>query len=411
MMNKRFLVLCLLTATAVYAEEDSAPEPPSNLFFDTDVYIYEPKFTLSYGMRSLSGAKSSFSGTAMITDPSQHLAGVTGTGENRIYHDGAVRVDPRGVSVDDGNGGSVNVPITPDGKTNSWGFGEAKQILPDGTIAMHSYTANVIDAGQREKNPASTYGAEVTLTRDLGRIAARFDWSLATGLSLNDIHSSMTNKERATITTVTDAYSLGGAPAPVPPYNSPSTASVPLIDASGNPVLNADGSGQTVSVDNSTLLGSEPDTRTTTTTVDTTSVTNRYHLKGAYFTFRAGPSIVIPVTASLRASFSAGAALVYAGTTYSVVQDFVPDTGSEIVSTVSDTENRLLPGFYANASMEYWLSARTGFYLGAVYQSSGSFTQTIVSNGSPGLPNTANYATKVDLSSLQGFRFGVNYRF
>ena len=410
-MNKRFLVLCLLTATAAYAEEDAAPEPPSNLFFDTDVYVYEPKFTLSYGMRSLSGAKSAFSGTAKITDASQRIAGVTGTGEDRIYHDGAVRVDPRGVSVDDGNGGSVNVPITPDGKTNSWGFGEAKQILPDGTIAMHAYTANIIDAGPRSKNPSSTYGAEVALKREMGKIAARFVWNLDAGLSLNDIHSKMSDKERATITTVTDAYSLGGAPAPLPPYNSPSTTSVAVIDAAGNAVTNADGSAQTVNVDSSTLLGNEPETRTTTVAVDNTSVTNRYHLRGAYFTFRAGPSIIVPLTAGLRATFSAGAVLVYAGTTYSVEQDFVPDTGQEIISTVSDTENRLLPGFYADASMEFWLSPRTGFYLGAVYQNSGSFTQSIISNGSPGLPNTANYATKVDLSNLEGFRFGVNYRF
>src|SRR5476651_60736 len=103
-MNKRFIALCLLSATAGYAEQDSEPEPPSNLFFDTDVYIYEPKFTISYGQRALSGAKTSFSGSAHVTDSFQHLAGVTGTGEARVYHDGDVLTDSRGVSVDDGNG-------------------------------------------------------------------------------------------------------------------------------------------------------------------------------------------------------------------------------------------------------------------------------------------------------------------
>lgn len=410
-MKKRFIALCLLTATAGYAEQDSEPEPPSNLFFDTDVYIYEPKFTISYGARALTGAKSSFSGSGKITDSFQAVGGVTGTGEARTYHDGAVDPDTRGAAVDDGNGGVVNIPITPDGQTNTWGFADVKQILPDGTIAMHAYTADVIDGGPRVKDPDSTYGIEVALTRDMGKIFTRFDWNLATGLSLNDIHSKMTSLERATITTLTDTYSLNGAPPPVPPYTAPSTSEVNVLDAGGNPVLNADGTAQTVTVTNSTLLGSEPQTRTTTTAVDAVSVTNHYHLKGAYYTFRAGPTVVVPVTASLRASFSAGFALVYAGTTYSVDQDFLPDTGDEITSTVSDTESHWLPGYYADATMEYWLTGRTGFYLGAVYQSSGSYTQSIISSGSPGLPDTADYSTKVDLSSLQGFRFGVNYRF
>jgi len=39
-----------------------------------------------------------------------------------------------------------------------------------------------------------------------------------------------------------------------------------------------------------------------------------------------------------------------------------------------------------------------------VYQNSGDYLQTINTD-------TTSYLTKVDLSSLQGFRFGVNFRF
>ncbi|HWA09309.1 MAG TPA: hypothetical protein VG838_07670 [Opitutaceae bacterium] len=411
-MKKRFIALCcLLTATAVYAEPDSEPEPPTNLFFDTDVYIYLPKFTLTYGMRGLSGAKSSFHGFGHVTDEAQHIADTTGTGETRIYHDGDVGVDQRTVSIDDGNGGVVSLLITPDGSTNTWGFADAKQIVGDGTIAMHAYTADVVDSGPRSKNPGLSFGNEVVLARDIGKIAGRFDWSISAGLSINDLASKMTSFEKANITTITDTYSLNGAPAPTPPYSAPSSSSVPLTDSSGNTLLNADGTAQTVQVDSSVLLGNTPETRTQTTTTDTVSVMNHYHLHGAYYTFRVGPTLVFPVTTNFRATLSLGGALVYAGTTYSVEQEFKPDTGNEIFSDVSDTQSHFLPGYYADASMEYWMSNRTAFYLGAVYQSTGSFTQTIVQNTSPGLDDTATYSTRVDLSSMQGFRFGVNYRF
>jgi hypothetical protein len=43
-------------------------------------------------------------------------------------------------------------------------------------------------------------------------------------------------------------------------------------------------------------------------------------------------------------------------------------------------------------------------YAGGVYQNNGTYTQRIDSE-------TADYATRVDLSSMTGFRAGMNYRF
>jgi hypothetical protein len=402
-MKKRFIALCLLTATAGFAESDSQPEPPSNLFFDTDVYIYEPKFSISFGARGLSGAKSSFGGTGIITDTGQSIGDTTSTNAARIYHDGIVGIDSRTVVVDDGNGSNTSLPITPDGQTNTWGFAQVSQILSDGSIAMHSYSATVSDGGPRQKNPGSSAGIELTVARDLGKITSRFDWNVAAGLSLNDIRSKLTSTEKATITTVTDVYSLNGAPAPAPPYNGPASSVVNLVDSSGNPILNADGSQQTLTV-NAPLLANTPVSRTTTTSVDTTSVTNHYRLKGGYYTFRAGPTLIMPITGALRATLSLGAVLVYSGTTYTVEEDFTPATDNEIISFVSNTKNRLLPGYYVDANMELWLSGRTGFYLGAVYQNSGEYVQTLNTD-------STSYSTKVDLSSLQGFRMGVNFKF
>ena len=402
-MKKRFLALCLLMALPCYAEQDAPPDEPSNLFFDTDIFLYEPKFTLSFGVRGLGGLKSSFVGSGRIQSV-QDFGDPTGSGVARTYHDGAVDPDQRTITVDDGNGGATQVPITPDGLTNSWGFGDAKQIQPDNTIAMHAYSAETVDGGPREKNAGSAFGVEVALARDMGKLVARLDWNIAAGVSINDISSKLTAQERSDITTVTDFYSLNGAPAPTPPYSSPSNVTVPVLDSNGNPVLNADGTQATTQADATVLLSDQPQSRTKTTTQDTTSVTNHYHLKGAYFTARVGPTIILPVTTNLRATLSFGAALVYAGTTYDVDQQFQPDTGPVIDDDVSNTTSRFLPGYFVDASMDYFLTNRTGFYLGAVYQSSGDYRQSVNTD-------SAYYTTHVDLSSLQGFRMGVNFKF
>jgi hypothetical protein len=399
-MKKPFLALFLLTATAAFAQsqtdaEPAPPEMPTNLTFDTDVYFIEPKFTLSYGARGLTGTKASFHGTGHIST-SQDVGPVTGNTAARTYHDGTVGLDARTTLIDNGDGTTTSVPISPDGFTNTWSFTSATQVAANGDIAMHTYYADVIDDGPRSKDGGVSFGMEVAATRDMGKITAHFEWKLVGGLSINDINAKMTALQNATITTLTDLYSLNGSPAPTPPYTAPAPA--------GSTITNADGTTTTTTNDATTLLAQDPESRTVTTAIDNTEVTNHFHLKGAYYTFRAGPTFVIPITQRLRLSFSAGAAVVYVGSTFSVEQDFQPVTGVEVSGTEESTKINIMPGYYVDADLEYAITDRTGLYLGAVHQDTGSFKQSIVST-------TADYTTKIDLSNLQGFRMGMNIRF
>ena len=106
----------------------------------------------------------------------------------------------------------------------------------------------------------------------------------------------------------------------------------------------------------------------------------------------------------MKATISVGAALAFVGTTYSVEQNFKPDVGNDILTTVDDTTEKLLPGYYGDATLEYSFTERAGAYAGAVFQSNGSYNQFISEND-------AAYATKIDLANLQGFRLGMNFRF
>ena len=402
------IVLTLLGSVALRAQEEnehqSAP-PPENLTFLTDEYIYIPKYKFSFGMRALSGSKTSFSGRGSIASTLEDPGLVTATGVPRTYHDGSVGLDTRTLSNDDGNGGSTSVPIAPDGKTSNWTYSDASQVTTTGTIEMHSYSADTIDTGPRTKDTDNAYGFEVTVARDMGKLGKRLEWNLEAGFSLNDLKASLVSAVSANVTTRTDAYSLNGAAAPAAPYTGSSAAtSQTVVDASGNPVLNSDGTAKTVTPDTLTLLAMDPQSSNTQTVVDTTSVINSWKLKGAYFTFRAGPTLVMPFTQHLRATVSAGAALVYAGTIYTVAQSYQPVTGDPITQTVSDSSNHFLPGFYADANVEYWVTDTAGFYAGAVYQNTGEFKQTVKTD-------TADFSTKVDMSSLGGLRAGMNIRF
>ena len=377
MKRTSLLIFALFGSLALRAQDESdhptAP-PPENLTFLTDEYIYIPKYRFSLGIRGLSGSKTTFSGRGSITSATDYLGDTTSANYSRSYHDGTVSVDTRTITTDDGNGNSVSVPIAPDGMTNNWSYIDATQVTSAGNIAMHSYSAAMIDSGSRSKATDSAYGVELSVARDMGKIAGRIEWNLMAGFSFNDLKAALFSAVPANITTVTDVYSLNGAPAP------------------------------TVGTVASTLLSATPLSRTTTVIPDATSVTNLWKLKGAYYTFRAGPTVFLPITSHLRASLSAGGALVYSGTTYTVTQSLQTPLGDPIPETMESTSVHFLPGYYVDANLEYSLTDTAGFYAGAVYQSTGSFTQEVKTDA-------ADFFSKVDLSSLSGLRAGMNIKF
>jgi hypothetical protein len=332
----------------------------------------------------------------------------------RAYHDGKVQPDARVVARLDNSGNSiidpqsntaVYDPIAPDGKTNTWNYTDATQLSLPGYVRFSSYSAEITDTAIREKKPASSAGMDLAVSRDMGKLlGGRLPWSLTAGMSVNDISAAKNDFVRAALTTISDYYSLYGQTPPDAPYSSPSTATENVVDAAGNAVLGTDGVAQTISVDTSVLLASEPAGRTTTSETNDTSVKNRWKVKGSYFTFRAGPTVWLPITTRLRASVSVGAAVVYSGSSYTVTQSFQPTIGAEITDTASSEAYKLLPGYFADASVQFDLTERTGFYAGAVFQSAGNYTQTVEGTNS-------HYSTKIDLANQSGVRAGLSIRF
>ena len=416
MKQLRFALVALAsTLGVVLAQDEERRAPPVEIpdFSNLDEYIYEPKSVVTFGFRYISGAKTSFLGKGRI--PSPEDSGVaTGSNLLRAYHDGKVQPDARVVARLDNSGNSiidpqsntaVYDPIAPDGKTNTWNYTDATQLSLPGYVRFSSYSAEITDTAIREKKPASSAGMDLAVSRDMGKLfGGRLPWSLTAGMSVNDISAAKDDFVRAALTTISDYYSLYGQTPPDAPYSSPSTATENVVDAAGNAVLGTDGVAQTISVDTSVLLASEPAGRTTTSETNDTSVKNRWKVKGSYFTFRAGPTVWLPITTRLRASVSVGAAVVYSGSSYTVTQSFQPTIGAEITDTASSEAYKLLPGYFADASVQFDLTERTGFYAGAVFQSAGNYTQTVEGTNS-------HYSTKIDLANQSGVRAGLSIRF
>ncbi len=416
MKHLRLAVLAYAATLGIaLAQDEERRAPPIEIpdFSNLDEYIYEPKSTLTFGFRYISGAKTSFFGQGRIPAP-EDPGLQSGANLTRVYHDGSVRPDARVIARLDSTGNPVIDPqtnspaldpIAPDGKTNSWNYTSASQLELPGYVRFNSYSADVIDQAMREKKGGSSSGMDIAMSRDMGKLfGSRLAWNLTAGMSINDISTNTNDLVRARMNTISDYYSLFGQTPPDAPYSAPSSTTVSVLDASGNPVVNEDGSVSTITTDTTVLLGNEPAGRTNTTVTDDTSVSNHWRVKGAYYTFRAGPTLLFPISTRLKASISAGAAMVYSGTTYTVTQTFQPALGAEISDTSNNAAYKILPGYFADATVQFDLTERTGFYAGAVFQSAGSYTQSI---------DTANshYATKIDLSNQNGVRAGMSIRF
>lgn len=375
----RALCVLLIASCAVRAQDTDE----SLAYFeplDDDLVLYIPKFAVKIGFRGIGGMKTSFGGSGVLASNSI-IGDPTGV-DQRLYHDGYVAFDTRTVLDPAGN----RVPITPDGKTNSWSFLSDSQATADGLIAMHTYVATTSDSSSHQDDPPAAFGLELSLDREIGNVfGTRMKWGVIGGLSVNQIATTTSAEIGANIETITDYYSLNGQVAPTAPFTGPSAVG---------------------SVDTTPLLGNEILDRTTGMSSSPTAVLSTWKLRGAYVTFRAGPTLFVPITERFSASFSAGAVVVFAGTTYDVNQSFKPATGDSIVESMTSSDTALMPGYYVDASLQFAMTETSGLYLGAVYQSSGDYSQDVSNEEA-----TSVHRTRVDLSALQGIRAGVSFKF
>lgn len=361
---------------------------------DEDEMDYTPLVptgsSFRFGLRYVGGPKVAFKDVCDVP------ATVTVFGVSdvmaRTYNDGNVNLDTR----PDSNGNPRN-----DGLTNSWSVNYSSQInSTDNTIAYHVYSASPLAGGQViHGSTASASGWELQVGRSLGKIARKVDVSLVGGFTFSGINAKNSSIVDCTLQTVTDVFRIDDSSvAPTAPYTAPMTSTQVVYDSNGLVKLNSNGSPMTITVDTSVLLNTTP---TRTTTQSTGQVSGHWQIKGAYYTFRLGPVFQFPVTERFKISLGFGGAVAYVGSTYKADEEIiVEDVTNPITNVEEQTRNLLLPVIYADADAEYWVTDRTGLYLGATYQRSKSFDQTL-----------GGRSATVDMGSTSGITSGLTLRF
>ena len=403
------LILAISVARAQDDDKDHPQQAPEEIpdFSNLDDYIYVPKTTVSLGTRFLSGAKTAFSGMGTLPSPVNPGSDPTVSNVSRTYVDGIVQPDGRATQIDNGNGTVTTVAIASDGKTNTWNYTNSAQLTTDGYMQFHTYSAEITNANTFSHNGNGSLGIELQAVREMGMIGKHIQWSILGGMSISDIHSVYLTPVSANVTTTTDTYDLYGQIPPAAPYSSPGGGtSQNVLDSSGNVINNSSGTPVTQTVDNTVLLSNTPLNRTVSTAAST-AVDNRFHVSGAYYTFRAGPAFMIPFGAHFKLTLSAGLAIVYAGSQYSVEEILTPEFGDTVDDIYTKDNSHLLPGYFADLTLQYNITDTAGLYMGAVYQSAGSYKQEV----SSGTGSSDVYTTKIDLSNQQGLRAGMTVKF
>ncbi len=417
------IALCLaclpvvgLRAAGDDKEEQQAPEEIPN-FNQLDEYVYVPKSTLSLGGRFLlKGPKTTYAGQGAIPSTVNPGDSTTVSVPNisRTYIDGTVSPDARTVTVISALGGTVTHPIQSDGKTNTWSYANnssllwnyntnSNQLLPDGNIAFHTYAVEVTDTSAHQVYGQSNAGVELILDHDMGKLGKHFKWSLSGGFSIADIHSSVYAGVPTTLTTLADEYDLFGQVPPSAPFSSPSNVSQTVYNSLGLPVTGTTTGTASQSITQQILLGNVPLSRTLTDTFITT--TNRYFIEGAYYTLRFGPTIELPFWKHFDLTASAGPMFIYSGSILNVLEDLKIATGEEFTDLYSKQNNHILPGYYVDVNLKYELTDTAGFYMGGLYQSAGSYKQSV-----PSGPSTS-YTSTIDFGSQEGVKGGLTVRF
>ncbi|MBP8256044.1 MAG: hypothetical protein KAX37_01880 [Opitutaceae bacterium] len=382
--------------------------------------------SFSVGVRFIGGANVSFGSLGSISSnfsPQGPEAGAV----DRTYLDGAVHADslrPNEKNADgtpisspygrysiraeifdaDGNkipdandpGGTGNktqvsadfLAYTP-GRTRSWSYTSDSQVTTPGVIAMHDYVAESSGAGLNSDSGAGP-GFELTASRRLGSIG-KIDWGIMFGAGITDINAKESASIKANLSVLTDLYRISGIVAPPSaPYSAPSAG-----DFVGD-----NGAVYSGNLETTVPLDAVPFQRTVVETANGADIDGHWQIKGAYFLFRVGPMIRIPIGERFAVTASAGYAGAYLGTTYRVKETLNISETLSIPFEGEETYSKLLHGAYGEVNAEWWLTQRTGFFLGVTFEKLGKYEQTL-----------AGRTADVDIGGNGGFRFGLTTRF
>lgn len=304
-------------------------------------------------------------------------------------------LDANGNPVLDSNGNVVTQAIGDylgyrPGTTRIWSYVNASQATSNpGFIAMNDYSSEASGAGvDADAGPGP--GFEFTYVRKLGTFGGKIELGLLFGMGMTDINGKTSGEVKATLKTLTDLYSLGGQAAPAAPFVGPSYAN---FTAANGTIFGS-------SLETTVPLGAQPVSRTNTTTLNGASVTGTWQIRGAYFLFRAGPVLRVPISRRVAINASAGFAGAYIGTTYRIDESLNVPGVLPIRIEGEQNYKKFMAGAYAEINAEWLITERTGVFAGVTAETLDKYEQTL-----------SGRTAAVSIGSNAGLRLGITTRF
>lgn len=325
------LPLLVLTAATAFAGEPRLAE------------ITTPAATSPWrvgaGYAQFLGLKTKFSGLGTFNNP--NTLQPLGSGINRTYDNGYVRVDSSG------NLG---------GQTWNWSYNNSSynntpQYNPAGSGSINQSITNSLANANTDEDGGSKPGAEIFAYYDMG--AAGFNgrakqpatWGFRAGFQYSRVNEDNQDQLSTGLTSTTDRFSLGGTPAP---------AATPTLPFVGNP----SGPGP--------LLSDNP-TRSTANDGSGLVSGNR-ELDVDLSLLNLGSYLEIPVTDQFAVLVEAGVSLGLADGSYSFQSATTINNVGTQTSSGSDSSTDFLPGIYLGLGSTYKINDDWSILGSARYQ-------------------------------------------
>jgi hypothetical protein len=341
--------------------------------------------------------------------------------------------------------------------TRNWSATNASQVVhgtdadgnPCDYINMSTYASNGVVSGQTAHASSSAHpGIELQFGRVIQRFK-RFEWGFNFTFGISEFNAKNRQTLDAEAIKYTDQYQVvnyaenptaGGAFVTVPGtlnldalgnpiISGPSFTDLPYTDADGNTTMtDADGNPIPLVFANGYETTSPLGVREgyAPQPLDSSNVTGGqvsgyWQVKGVYYLFRLGPMIRMPIGKHFSASVSAGYIAAWVGSkmrfqeslnipgiTFSAPKYFTIynvdySTGTPTlvpVTDISKNNQKYLSGGYVDVNLEWWISTRTGFYVGAVCEKLANYTQKAYER-----------VATVKMDSGIGLHFGIMTRF
>ncbi len=357
-------------------------------------------------------ANVTFGGLGAIPSVSNVLEADLTDVETRTYDDGGVGLDFVRVGEADANGDQTSTPggryetrdddgvLTGDllaytpGQTRQWFYLNADQ-AGDGTVNLNSFSTESSGASFARAAESSRLGFEMAVSRRLLKFGRNVEVGISGSLGISDFSAKASERITANLITLTDVYNVIGGAVPDAPYNGPRFEE--LFDQVTGDVISTNGRETTVPLQQIAL------DRRITTVPNGAEVQGDWQLDGVFYAMRFGPSLRAQLTENIAVSAGAGVLANYIGSDFIVSEVLdVGDYGifNTIGVSATDTLTDLLIGYYAEVSFEYWITQRTGFFIGAAFESMEDYVQSF-----------GGRTASVILGDSTVVRFGVVHRF